>query len=801
MAFKQLTTSPTEADLEAAIHAAVARVFPWLPDGAVRHQTKFSFSFGRATIEVDGASDSRKEARADIILYKDERPLAVLELKRQGIPLSADDEAQGLSYARVLVPSAPLVIVTNGDEVRLLATHTGAPLDGVSTSETGFKALVESAARAAGADLKAAIDTLMGSTPSVWRQAVEQTTDAILRELTASWDTPALPFVPRFLFPRKASVMVAMLLNRGKRLILIEGAPIIGKSNILRELALRSRGSDGPFVFFFLEAAGSGVIQALADALAQKLGWPVKGDEARSWLMRLSRSDGPALVLALDGLDLDQVDLRREIEDLTSPAFGDRVRVVLAVDDAVAEQLVVGPNGRTPSPIGRRAKRIAVDHLDDEEFADAQKVLWDHRIAIMDGGVSARELRFPWVLRALASDIVQAPEYANEALAAALPPLLSLDLIVHARERFTDPELCRLAREVAAALLDDARDMARGTPLILESLDTYIVRRKALAARLDGTDIRALITRGYVKPAIHRSGDAVLVVRLPELVASQLADLLAIELAPLSRSAPEDAAEWLAGCAGSLPLGDIVCAQAVLDAAQRHGGISFEMIQALLDAAPKEEAIAPGTRFAMHFPGAGMIDLIVQQDGSMVAEIDGTRHLIEADPEGLGSTYKDFHSWQILSHLAGYPFAIELADSLERVDPYILMEVGAAAMVLRQPGLEAEFNGVLMHEIPDVGSIVCHEAGIVEPITLSIFKYVSREGCNASPWVDAACQRNSLPLLARIDIALRQLAGSANTDNATWAREMLSGPVRSAFASLPALHPDGSENSEKPDAV
>jgi hypothetical protein len=800
MAFKQLTTSPTEADLEAAIHAAVARVFPWLPDGAVRHQTKFSFSFGRATIEVDGASDSRKEARADIILYKDERPLAVLELKRQGIPLSADDDAQGLSYARVLVPSAPLVIVTNGDEVRLLATHTGAPLDGVSTSETGFKALVESAARAAGADLKAAIETLMGSTPSVWRQAVEQTTDAILRELTASWDTPALPFVPRFLLPRKAAVMVAVLLDRGERLILVEGAPIIGKSNVLRELALRSRGG-GPFVIFFLEAAGSGVIQALADALAQKLGWPVTGDEARSWLMRLSRSDGLALVLALDGLDPDQADLRREIEDLTSPAFGDRVRVVLAVDDAVAEQLVVGPNGRSPSPIGRRAKRVVVERLDEDEFADAQKALWDQRIAIMDGGISARELRFPWVLRALAGDVVGAPEYANEGLAAALPPLLSLDLIVHARERFTDPELCRLAREVAAAVLEDARDKARGIPLILESLDAYIVRRKTLSARLDGTDIRALITRGYVKPAIHRSGDAVLVVRLSELVASQLADLLAIELAPLSRSAPQDAAGWLAGCAGSLPLGDIICAQAVLDAAQRHGGISFEMIQALIAAAPKEEAIAPGTRFAMHFPGAGMIDLTVQQDGSMVAEIDGTRHLIEANPEGLGSTYKDFHSWQILSHLAGYPFAIELADSLERVDPYILMEVGAAAMVLRQPGPEAEFNGVLTHEIPDVGSIVCHEAGIVEPITLSILKYLSREGCEAAPWVDAACQRNSLPLLARIDIALRQLAGSANADNATWAGEMLSGPVRSAFAGLPVLHPDGSGKAGEPAAV
>ncbi|MES0110027.1 hypothetical protein [Mesorhizobium sp. M0013] len=106
MAVKQLTTTPTEADLEAAIERAIAKVFPWLSNGEIRHQIKFSFTFGRAKIEVDGVSQFRKEARADIILYRGDRPLAVLELKREGNSLSDDDEAQGLSYARVVNPMA-----------------------------------------------------------------------------------------------------------------------------------------------------------------------------------------------------------------------------------------------------------------------------------------------------------------------------------------------------------------------------------------------------------------------------------------------------------------------------------------------------------------------------------------------------------------------------------------------------------------------------------------------------------------------------------------------------------------------
>ena len=81
---RKATTFATEADLEAAIHAVVQKIFPWLPSTSIRHQTKFSFQFGRQTISVDGLSDSSREARADILLYRGDRPLAVLELKRPG---------------------------------------------------------------------------------------------------------------------------------------------------------------------------------------------------------------------------------------------------------------------------------------------------------------------------------------------------------------------------------------------------------------------------------------------------------------------------------------------------------------------------------------------------------------------------------------------------------------------------------------------------------------------------------------------------------------------------------------------
>lgn len=70
MTIKKITNEPTEADLEAEIHAVLAIAFPWLQPGDLKHQTRFSFKFGRSTIEFDGTKVSKAEARSDILIYR-----------------------------------------------------------------------------------------------------------------------------------------------------------------------------------------------------------------------------------------------------------------------------------------------------------------------------------------------------------------------------------------------------------------------------------------------------------------------------------------------------------------------------------------------------------------------------------------------------------------------------------------------------------------------------------------------------------------------------------------------------------
>lgn len=92
--------------------------------------------------------------------------------------MSAEDEAQGLSCARVLDPMAPIVIVTNGDETRIFNSYTGQSLGTDMLPETQFVATINAAAGVAAGNLKQAIQTLMGNEPSIWQQAAEQLSDA-----------------------------------------------------------------------------------------------------------------------------------------------------------------------------------------------------------------------------------------------------------------------------------------------------------------------------------------------------------------------------------------------------------------------------------------------------------------------------------------------------------------------------------------------------------------------------------------------------------------------------------------------
>lgn len=765
----------TEYDLETAISAAIEKAFPRLNAAGIQHQIEFTIRLGHATITANGRESWIKRGRADILLVLDDKPLAILELKRPDISVTDDDGKQGLSYARLLPVMAPFVVATNGDQLQIIETFSGQPFKVESPDEKAFEALMKSAGKVAAGDRDDAISTLMGTDPQVWTRAVAVASATAMSELAATTDYPRRPFGPLKIFRRATEQVVNEF--RVSRLVLVSGPPLTGKTNVLEQLVRLLDPQDAGGLF--LECGASEIFRRIADLLSDTLDWPVEPEAARNWVRQISRGDGPALILAIDRLDPEDRDDVRVIEDLMSSRFGDRLRFVAGLDEDATRRVMSSSDGRRESVIGRHAAIVQVDDLDDREYELALNTLAELGMGIMDGGEHSPDLRRAWLLQAMATRVLEAKRKRQGI--AIFPAVPGLEIIAQARADFKDPELRRRFRGVAQAIVLDAQDQSKPYSMALQLMGRYFVRRETLKGRLSSSDTEWLIRSGYLNPSISAENTPMLNVTLPELLASELARLLAIELRERADDDPVDAAEWLAGAASNFLFGDIVAAQAFLDLGAVNRDLPYPLFRALADMTPFREQIHPGQHLQGWVEGVGDLELRPQEDGSVVLTLNGEDHIVdtEDDPgESIGNAF----GWQILSQLASCRFAVETEKGQHRLDPQALLLVGTADFVLRQSRNDMLAESLPVHGGEGGGQFICHDAGIVEAITQSMLRYLSTEPLEArDSFITAAMEVDSIYLTARLDIALRMVTRSTDADLSTWAKEVLVKRVRPAF--------------------
>ncbi|WP_269514052.1 type I restriction endonuclease [Brevundimonas subvibrioides] len=781
-----LTTKTTpEQEFEAELRAKMLKAFPWLPPKALKHQRSFTFKAGLKEITVNGEPKTEAGARLDILVELNGKPLAILELKRPGERLTAADAAQARSYAKLVEPMAPLVALTNGTNTAFFDTYTGQAWVPDNPDEAKLAALIANAATLAKADFKAAIEQLMADAPEVWMSAVRQVSTATLDEMTGEWNDPTTTFVEGWGFDRRATQRVNGLLREKARLVMVEGEPLAGKSHVLREL-VQDLADDEAFAALYVQAdSGADLFQMLADLLSSALDWPLTRDDARHWLQIRARAAGPVLVLVLDHVGRGDGDLRKDIEALTSNAFGPGVRVVLAIDDGAAGSLLKKATGRGSSALAPRASRVAVGPLDDGEFQAARRRLSERRIGLMAGARYSAELRHPWVLRVMANEVFGADEYRDETLSAALSPLPGLDLLDSVREDFdtTEPPYA-LYRALAKAVLADL-DAGASIEHRLQLGSGYIARRDTVNAQLADHDVRALEAAGLITPGRSEDGEIHYAIRLPQLLASELARLIAERLASADNAPVSETVNWLLGTTGGLFLGDAIGAQALIDAALKGVRLSADFITSLVNRPPVRKVLAPGTRVGGWMDGLGVITMTLLEAGAVQFEKDGHRMVAEVEPGEPTEhvAWNDFQPWLILSRLAGRPFFLTEGQTVAgRGDFALLLHVGACPTVLVEPGGDVDLRSLPTHQLSAEVSILCHDAGLAEPITWSLFGFLSRDWEGAGDrLIDEALTAAAPGLLARLDVALREVADLAGDERKAWAKTARSERVAPAL--------------------
>ncbi|MDT8872986.1 hypothetical protein RAA17_22530 [Komagataeibacter rhaeticus] len=182
-------------------------------------------------------------------------------------------------------------------------------------------------------------------------------------------------------------------------------------------------------------------------------------------------------------------------------------------------------------------------------------------MGIMHGGQHSPDLRRPWLLQAMAARLsgIKREEFG------VLPAVPGLEVLAQARAHFGDPELRRRYGALARAVAADAQDQSKPDGMALQLTNRFFVRRATMEAMLQSADADWLLRQGYLTPSIGEENTPIVTVAFPELLASELARHLAVELRTIVDNDPKLAAEWLVGAASNFVLGDVIAAQTVLD--------------------------------------------------------------------------------------------------------------------------------------------------------------------------------------------------------------------------------------------
>ncbi len=108
----------------------------------IEYETNFRIRLGtNEGIEIPHFSKT-KGGRSDILCRAGEQNYFIVEVKSEKVELTQDDEDQGISYARLVHPIAPYVIITNGKNTKIVHSITKEEVKGrLSNGKTVFNGL------------------------------------------------------------------------------------------------------------------------------------------------------------------------------------------------------------------------------------------------------------------------------------------------------------------------------------------------------------------------------------------------------------------------------------------------------------------------------------------------------------------------------------------------------------------------------------------------------------------------------------------------------------------------------------
>jgi hypothetical protein len=187
----------------------------------------------------------------------------------------------------------------------------------------------------------------------------------------------------------------------------------------------------------------------------------------------------------------------------------------------------------------------------------------------------------------------------------------------------------------------------------------FVCRRETLLIHLSERELTDALSRGEFKPVLLPEGERVITAQMPELTAAELSQRLGSTISKGVAADPKKIADDLTSICHGLPLGDVIGAQAIVDAAGKVGHIPSQLVMALLERPPRLETFTPGARMRLVLPDGKTVDIEVDSDRKLVMiGADGTRQTMDDDADAEENPLiADVMPWMILSYVGAMRFA------------------------------------------------------------------------------------------------------------------------------------------------
>ncbi len=748
MAIKQ-----SEADLEARIHSLLETELSYLSEKQIAHQTIFAIKLGHKTVNVNGA---RLSGRSDILLKAGDENLAILELKRPSLELTIDDVRQGLSYARLCEPMAPLTIVSNGKITNIYATYTGEEISTDDQSSDKVKQLFSNVGKLASTDVSNAIAALSGPTSSCVKDVILALTTSEIDQHTGTWQDLLSPFVNDFHAERDITQSVFDELDTSKSVI-IAGEPLSGKSNVLKDIVIRAQSNEVDLCLYLdAESTNQGIYQCLATQFMVHFGWPLSADDVRKWLLDFSNNQvSKNLILLIDNAASIQ---KSDIDEIFQPAFGAGLKCVFTLDDSQVKGFLASPSGRHHSKIAKTTKTLHLDFLSDSEFMRLVEQLGSKEIYFLPGAQRCYSYRQLWMLRSLLSQAIASPKpYPSSVLALSSVP--HPEFILHGKINAPEDVLTQYS-ELAKAVLGEMVGDVSPIDLQIHRMSTYLCSWETARRTIGEVGLRELVDSGYIRQSLS-GGERVVSPTTPQLLGFYIAQHLKSRLSDGKLDIPQ-----LLKIATKLPNGVLIGAAALIQSLRNSENIRAEIDE--LVAYPMEiEQLHPGTKIGMMIEDS-IIEIETHDDGITVRGPGGrTKKVVGTDILESTMLSAEAHAAKLI---ASYLSGVKIGNEHGSVNPQLICEIGSIPHVLIAE--HDRILPVLLHQLPDGGAMVCHHEGIVEPISDSILHFFTHDADIATEIIRLTVSDPQLPLLSRVLAALRVCGMTEERER--WAKEQMS---------------------------